>query len=142
MPANKGWTEDLYDIGRSDADTLIRKNAEYGNSWANRGGQGAFFVTARKWDRIENQVKSLGYDIFKALKEDRRNDGLIDDIRDLRAYLMLIEAEMKSWGVTVPPPPVTHPLMGTASEARVGPYRGRPAVDHPSPYGYDRDADE
>ncbi len=96
---NRGWEKDLHDIGMKDADTLIRKNKEYGNSWASRGGQGAFFVTARKWDRIENQVKQHGYDIFAALKADTRLEGLRDDIQDLRAYLMLIEAEIIGWGV-------------------------------------------
>ena len=51
-------------------------------------------MLARKWDRIENQVNDSNYDIFLALEEDGRQEGLIDDIRDLRRYLLLVEAEM------------------------------------------------
>ena len=67
---------------------------DYGDSWKKRGGIGAFMMLARKWDRIENQVNDSNYDIFLALEEDGRQEGLIDDIRDLRRYLLLVEAEM------------------------------------------------
>ena len=67
---------------------------DYGDSWKKRGDIGAFMMLARKWDRIENQVNDYTYDIFLALDEDKRPEGLIDDIRDLRRYLLLVEAEM------------------------------------------------
>ena len=51
-------------------------------------------MLARKWDRLENQTTAKLYDIFKAVMEDDRAEGIIDDIRDLRRYLMLVEAEM------------------------------------------------
>ena len=51
-------------------------------------------MLARKWDRIEKQSCDYTYDIFLALEEDKRPEGLIDDIRDLRRYLLLVEAEM------------------------------------------------
>jgi len=75
-----------------DTVTLIRKGKSYGSSWRNRGGTGAFMMLARKWDRIENQAKGYNYDIFKAIQEDNRDEGLIDDIRDLRQYLLLVES--------------------------------------------------
>ena len=59
-----------------------------------RGGVGAFMMAARKWDRIEKQVLGHNYDIFSAMDEDRRPEGILDDIRDLRRYLFLIDAEM------------------------------------------------
>lgn len=51
-------------------------------------------MLARKWDRIENLVKKHGYDVFNAIVSDPSANGPIDDIRDLRRYLLLVEAEM------------------------------------------------
>ena len=53
---------------------------------------GAFMMLARKWDRIENQVSSDNYDIFKTISNDPSKDGILDDIRDLRRYLLLVES--------------------------------------------------
>ena len=74
-------------------DELRRKNApeEYGDSWCKRGGVGAFMMAARKWDRIENTVKQVNWEIFEAVGRDRRPEGILDDIGDLRRYLLLIE---------------------------------------------------
>ena len=77
-----------------DWTSLEKSEQDYGDSWKKRGGIGAFMMLARKWDRIENQVNDYTYDIFLALDEDKRPEGLIDDIRDLRRYLLLVEAEM------------------------------------------------
>ena len=52
-------------------------------------------MLARKWDRIEKQTSDYTYDIFLALEEDKRPEGLIDDIKDLRRYLLLVEAHMR-----------------------------------------------
>ena len=51
-------------------------------------------MLARKWDRIENQTQREKYDIFQTIRIDNREEGVIDDIRDLRRYLLLVEAEM------------------------------------------------
>ena len=51
-------------------------------------------MLARKWDRLEKQVNECNFDVFKAINEDGRDEGIIDDIRDLRRYLFLVEAEM------------------------------------------------
>ena len=48
-------------------------------------------MLARKWDRIENQVKNHGWDIFATVKKDTRPEGILDDIRDLRRYLLLVD---------------------------------------------------
>ncbi len=86
----------LQGIVQADVDNLYAKYKEYGDSWKRRGGIGAFMMLCRKWDRLEAIVcrKIYGYDIFKVLATDTRNEGIIDDIRDLRAYLLLVEAEM------------------------------------------------
>ena len=81
-------------ISAKDWTSLDSAEEDYGDSWKKRGGIGAFMMLARKWDRIEKQVNDYTYDIFLALDEDKRPEGLIDDIRDLRRYLLLVEAEM------------------------------------------------
>lgn len=68
----------------------------YMGSWKKRGGQGAFMMLARKWDRLEVAVEGYDWDIFEAMRKDTRSEGILDDIRDLRQYLMLVEAEMRA----------------------------------------------
>lgn len=92
------FLELLEEIGREDAAGLKKAAQSYGNSWKKRGGVGAFMMLARKWDRLENYLPKFAYDIFKALASDTRSEGVIDDIRDLRRYLMLVEAEMRARG--------------------------------------------
>ena len=83
--------EDLFNLVNRDVVELINAEKTYGNSWKQRGGVGAFMMLARKWDRIENQVKEHNWDVFKALEKDRDPEGLLDDIRDLRCYLLLVD---------------------------------------------------
>ena len=47
------------------------------------------------WGRIEFQTDNEGYNIFDAIAMDEREEGILDDIRDLRCYLILVEAEAK-----------------------------------------------
>lgn len=86
-------------IAQEDVDGLLKAQESYGDSWRKRGGIGAFMMLARKWDRLELQVSKQGYDVFAAAKADQRPEGIIDDIRDLRRYLMLVEAELRAQGV-------------------------------------------
>jgi hypothetical protein len=79
----------------ADVEQLIRKEAEYGSSWKKRGGVGAFMMVARKWDRLEVSVTGKGYDVFAAAENDPREEGVLDDIGDLRRYLLLIEAHIR-----------------------------------------------
>jgi len=82
------------EIAHEDVQRLHEAEKSYGNSWKQRGGVGAFMMLARKWDRIENQTQREKYDIFETIRIDSREEGVIDDIRDLRRYLLLVEAEM------------------------------------------------
>ena len=75
-----------------DAVGLENSEKTYGDSWKKRGGVGAFMMLARKWDRIENQTKKENYDIFQTVKNDLSKTGILDDIRDLRRYLLLVES--------------------------------------------------
>tara|TARA_R100001126_G_C4858975_1_gene166247 strand:- start:753 stop:1043 length:291 start_codon:yes stop_codon:yes gene_type:complete len=86
----------LQTIADSDVVALEEAEKSYGDSWRKRGGVGAFMMLARKWDRIENQVKAQQYDVFGAIEADRRADGIMDDIQDLRRYLMLVEEHMST----------------------------------------------
>jgi hypothetical protein len=79
-------------IVKNDLIVLDEKGRTYGDSWKKRGGVGAFMMLARKWDRIENQMQVSGYDIFKCNMHEK--DGLLDDIQDLRRYLLLVEEEL------------------------------------------------
>jgi len=101
-------------VVHQDVDVLVEKDREYGGSWKSRGGAGAFFMLARKFDRIEIQAKKHGYDIFAAVAADARPEGLLDDIADLRRYLALVEAHV--------------------TEAAAKPYIDLTGQDHP--YGY------
>jgi len=74
----------------TDIEMLMVKGKEYGDSWKKRGGVGAYMMLARKWDRIEKQTADYNYDIFKAVNE---IPGLIDDLIDLGAYLLLVRSE-------------------------------------------------
>ena len=104
MKPNNQFLTKLEGIATSDVAKLIEAEKSYGDSWKRRGGVGAFMMLARKWDRIEKQVGEKGYDIFAACVEDKRKEGVIDDVRDLRQYLTLVEAELQVRGHHAPPP--------------------------------------
>ena len=59
--------EDLQEIVLEDVESLSYSQESYGDSWKKRGGVGAFMMLARKWDRIENQVKKHNFDIFETI---------------------------------------------------------------------------
>ena len=87
----------LGNLASSDVNVLKSKGLSYGDSWRARGGVGAFMMLARKWDRIENQAKQVNYDIFSACyKTAEEPEGLLDDIADLRRYLLLVEEHVRA----------------------------------------------
>ena len=81
----------IQNLANIDVAKLKHAQESYGDSWRSRGGVGAFMMLARKWDRIENQVRKDGYDVFKTIYDDPSDSGILDDIRDLRRYLLLVE---------------------------------------------------
>ena len=87
---DKKW-EEMRFIAQKDLTQLMTAEKSYGNSWRRRGGTGAFMMLARKFDRIEQQSKSVNWDIFEACDKYTGEDGLLDDIGDLRRYLLLVE---------------------------------------------------
>lgn len=87
--------ENLRKLTEEDIERLAKAEESYGDSWKKRGGVGAFMMLARKWDRLENKTNDYGWDIFEAIQDDNRPEGILDDIRDLRRYLLLVEEEMQ-----------------------------------------------
>ena len=85
----------IQSLADKDVDTLKKAQESYGDSWRDRGGIGAFMMLARKWDRIENQCKGNHYDIFGTIIDDPSDTGILDDIQDLRCYLLLVEEYAK-----------------------------------------------
>lgn len=88
------YLDNLAYITQKDTEILKEKEAGYKGSWKKRGGVGAFMMLARKWDRLETFLVDYGFDVFMAIDKDVRKETVLEDIRDLRRYLMLVEAEM------------------------------------------------
>lgn len=100
--------ERIREIALSDVTILEEKGQTYGDSWKKRGGIGAFMQLARKWDRIENICTSMNYDVFAA---GRVNMGdILDDIGDLRRYLLLVQAEVYARNTVAPAPSPFQPV--------------------------------
>ena len=130
----------MHAILERDVGRLVEKDKGYGRSWMRRGGVGAFMMLARKWDRLEQRVCQLGlttgvigiasikWDIFLHLELDKREEGLIDDIRDLRNYLLLVEEEMMEQEVL--------PDINAESAA----HEDHTGMEHP--FGFDADREE
>lgn len=104
-----GYLDKLNEVAQEDVAGLKKAQQSYGNSWKQRGGVGAFMMLARKWDRLEirvgrclqersGQLLAPAYDIFAHVARDTRAEGVIDDVRDLRRYLLLVEAELRARG--------------------------------------------
>lgn len=107
------YIDHIEKIAAQDAKVLRAKDREYGGSWLKRGGVGAFMMLARKWDRLEaamerpsfgqivagadegKLIESDRYDIINRAVVDGREEGILDDIGDLRRYLLLVESEVR-----------------------------------------------
>ena len=92
--AREGWQR----LSEADVELLHLKEKDYRGSWRKRGGIGAYMMLARKFDRLEEAAQRCNYDIFEAIDCDRRPDGILDDIRDLRCYLLLVEEHVTQHG--------------------------------------------
>ena len=101
-PNNSDYLNLLDGVAQADVKKLKTAQKSYGNSWKKRGGVSAFMMLSRKWDRLEIQTEQHGYDIFKAIEEDQRAEGILDDLKDLRQYLMLVEADIQCRQVVEP----------------------------------------
>jgi hypothetical protein len=105
------YIEYLDAVAQFDIAEIKRKDAEYGGSWIKRGGIGAFLNLVRKWDRLDEQVSrserngdtGIKFDIFQHIRSDTSAETVLDTLRDLRRYAMLIEAAMVEYGVVALP---------------------------------------
>lgn len=85
----------LTDVVKADVECIREKEHHYKGSWKKRGGVGIFMMLARKWDRLENLCEAFRYDVFAAISAGAsQTEGALEQIRDLRRYLILVEAEM------------------------------------------------
>jgi len=114
----------LLDIYHRDRKELFEKGSVYGPSWKQRGGVGAFMMLARKWDRLENILRrhEKEYNIFDAIEKTiTQQEGVLEQIRDLRNYLALVESEMVERGIVCLPgiaPGQVHPSFASRKERR------------------------
>ena len=92
--------EKMKDVAQNDLAALQKAEKSYGDSWKRRGGVGSFMMLARKFDRIEHQAQKHGWDVFEAGEVYVGEAGLLDDIRDLRRYLLLTEEHILANTVT------------------------------------------
>lgn len=134
----------LQRVADEDVRYVLQKDASYGASWKKRGGVGAFMMLARKWDRLDNMLdgEAWKYDVFRAIQaqaevesaegKPQGSDGtVLAEVRDLRRYLLLVEAEMMARGVVAaPPPPDITELLPDPPPASVLP---RHHLDAPTP---------
>lgn len=146
--------ERLFALAKRDAESVFKKDMEYGHSWRKRGGVGAFFVIARKWDRLEERLKQIysgsasqdvsaavsQYDLFGHITADNREEGIIDDVRDLRRYLLLVEEEMMERGalrdILGHGKVFVSPFTGDKQTIKLG------STEHPHPFGYEPEQDD
>lgn len=88
----------LRSVANQDVEQIQNKERTYKGSWKKRGGVGAAMMLLRKVDRLENMLEERKYDVFKE-PGDGSDGTMIAEIRDLRSYLLLVEAEMVARGV-------------------------------------------
>lgn len=97
-----GHLDHLQRVADEDVRHLLGKERTYKGSWKRRGGVGAFMMLARKWDRLEGILETQHkFDVFDGINcAAGGEDGtVLAEVRDLRRYLLLVEAEMVSRGV-------------------------------------------
>lgn len=103
-PTDYGW---IIEKTKERVRLMARKNAEYGASWRRRGGIGAFFTIWRKADRLEEQLKARGYNIFDVNDDPTSTESLDETLLDLWNYLgLVIESrnQIREMSKTVPGP--------------------------------------
>jgi hypothetical protein len=106
----------LKPVALEDVRFVIEKDTSYAASWKQSGGRSAWFMLKRKMDRLiaimhdHDLPRTLAEamrqdDIFAKIKEKPGGEdgSTIAEIRDLRRYLLLVEAEMINEKVVVPP---------------------------------------
>lgn len=114
------YSKFIPEIANRDVEMVLRKDKEYGASWLEYGGVGAFFVTVRKWDRIRHQILRHGYDIFKAYGDGTQTERFADTVMDLRGYLMNWEARAIELDLVARPQPKWAPVKTSLDDTDQG----------------------
>lgn len=85
----------LRNVALAIVELVLEKDKEYGASWKRRGGVGAAMNMLRKFDRIEEQLRPNGYDVFAALAKTtgQTTEDIRDTLRDAVGYALLTLAE-------------------------------------------------
>lgn len=115
--ANDDHMKHLRAVTMADVACLEEKERTYGGSWKRRGGGGVFMMLARKWDRLENMLGTPSrtinrsragkqnleierWDVFAHIESNTTGEdgSVLAEVRDLRRYLLLVEAEMVARG--------------------------------------------
>jgi hypothetical protein len=102
--SGKGYLDCLPAVSQSDVWAIEHADQSFAQSWRRGRGADAYKTLAEKWQRIERRLvmyetrAAARYDVFEHIAADRRAKNIMDDIRDLRRYLMLVEAEMAARG--------------------------------------------
>ena len=108
MDKQKTMEECIQQIAEEDVEGLIEAQVEYGDSWKQRGGPGAWFTVVRPLDRLNTMMakqmpsNGISNDIFQLMKDSESDGGVLNAVRDLRRYLMLVEAEVIRQGADLP----------------------------------------
>jgi hypothetical protein len=90
----------LGQIADADLNYIKNKDVQYDASWKKRGGTGAWFTIVRPMDRLVNFIEHRSenrYDLFAAIYSEGLaglDGSVLACVRDLRRYLLLVEAEM------------------------------------------------
>lgn len=110
---NLAYHQHIGKIAENDINYVRKKDAQYDASWKRRGGPGAWFTIVRPWDRLSQfmeRPKQTGTmthamvpvwernDIIGAMVAEKLSgeDGTVTAcVRDLRRYLLLLEAEVQ-----------------------------------------------
>ena len=102
-----GFEEALRKVVEQDFEGLINAQNEYGDSWKQDGGVGAYFTLLRPLHRLVRLARSpasngQSFDIFQHCLDSVGDAGVLNATRDLRRYLCLVEAHLVQAGHSLP----------------------------------------
>ena len=111
MQDDAEFASSLQAVTEDDVTALIESRIHYGDSWRAEGGFSAWFNIKRKVDRLVKLMSRDAtptrdrYDIFGHIQSDLAEGGeaVLDAVRDMRRYLILVEAHLVQQKVKLPP---------------------------------------
>jgi|SRR3972149_5871497 len=127
-------------VVEQDVETVRAKEAVYHGAWKRHGGAGVFYQgLVRKWDRIVAMLEQHHMDVFAACEADGAEEGFLDQIDDLRCYLLLVKAEVMARRAQRDA--TEHEIMGVAGRPPGVPMPLPPPPPTPCPHGFQYAAD-